>query len=101
MSIRSACDKGFTVYLAEQHKEGMEKALGKGVVVGGVITGLLWGADQFLKLDVPWWGFVSTFTILTGLSVGQGAISANSEDLEHKEAFDAVCKKYSEEESGE
>jgi hypothetical protein len=101
MTIRSACDKGFTVYLAEQHKEGMEKALGKGVVVGGVITGLLWGADQFLKLDVPWWGFLSTFTILTGLSVGQGAIFANSEDLEHKEAFDAVCDKYSKEEDGE
>ncbi len=101
MTIRSACDKGFTVYLAEQHKDGMEKALGKGVIVGSIITGLLWGADQFFKLDVPWWGFLSTFTILTGLSVGQGVVFANSDDLEHKEAFDAVCDKYSEEESGE
>jgi len=90
MSIRSACSKGFTVYLAEQHKEGMEKAIGKGVVVGSVMTGILWGSSEFFNLDVPWWGFVSTFTILTGLSVGQSAIFANSDDLEHKEAFDAV-----------
>ena len=101
MSIRSACDKGFTTYLAEQHKEGMDKAIGKGVIVGSVMTGILWGSSEFFNLDVPWWGFLSTFTILTGLSVGQGAIFANAEDLEHKSAFDAVCDKYSEEESGE
>ena len=102
MSIRSACDKGFTAYLAEQHNDGMEKALGKGVVVGGVITGLLWGSSEFFKLDVPWWGFLSTFTILTGLSVGQEAIFSNRNDLEHKEAFDAVCSKYEEkDEDGE
>lgn len=101
MTIRSVCDKGFTTYLAEQHKEGMEKSLGKGVVVGSIITGVLWGADQFFKLDVPWWGFLSTFTILTGLSVSQGAIFANADDLEHKEAFDAVCDKYEDETDGE
>ena len=101
MTIRSACDKGFTVYLAEQHKTGMEKALGKGVVVGSVVTGLLYGIDRIFNLEIEWYYLLSPFVLITTASVGKGAISANSEDLEHKEAFDAVCKKYSEEESGE
>ncbi len=101
MSIRSTCEKGFTVYLAEQHRNGMEKSLGKGVLVGGVCAGLFYGLDRAMNLETPWYYIASIFVLLTAASVGKGAISANSEDLEHKEAFDAVCKKYSEEESGE
>ena len=100
MSIRSACDRGFTTYLAEQHQTSLQGSLAKGVAVGGVITGGLWGADQVFKLNIPWWAFLSTFSILTFASIGQGVVTLNSEDLEHKAAFDAVCSKYAKE-SGE
>ena len=96
MSIRSACDKGFTTYLAEQHKSMLQNSVGKGVAVGGVITGGLFGADQAFKLDLPWWAFLSTFAILTFASVGKGVVTLNSEDLDHKAAFDSVCSKYAE-----
>ncbi len=101
MSIRSTCEKGFKVYLAEQHRDKMDNALGKGVVIGGLCSALFYGLDHFMKMDAPWYMAPSIFVLITAASVGGSAISMNSEDLEHKEAFDAVCKKYSEEDKGE
>ena len=42
MSIRSTCEKGFKVYLAEQHRDSMDNALGKGVLIGGLCSGLFY-----------------------------------------------------------
>ena len=97
MSIRSACAKGFTTYLAEQHKSSLQESIGKGVAIGGLMTGGLWGADQAFDLDYPWWAFLSTFVIVSSFSLGNHLVSVNNADLEHKAAFDAVCGKYDEE----
>ena len=96
MSIRSTCEKGFTVYLAEQHKKSMDKALGKGLLVGGVGATFVYGIDQLMNWETPWYYIGAIFALLTAASLGNGIMTTNSQDLEHKEAFDAVCKKYAE-----
>ena len=103
MTIRSTCEKGFKVYLAEQHRRSMDNALGKGVVIGGLCSLLFFGLDRSMDLDAPWYMAPSIFVLLTAASIGGGVISMNSEDLEHKSAFDAVCGKYDkdDEEDGE
>jgi hypothetical protein len=100
MSIRSTCEKGFRVYLAEQHKNSMDKALGKGVVVGGIGAGVAYGIDRVMDWNTPWYYLAGIFVLLTAASLGNGVMTANAEDLDHKEAFDAICAKY-EEKDGE
>ena len=101
MSVRSVCEQGFHTYLAEQHRSSMKSALSKGIFAGAISSGLLALANHYGNLDVAWYYVASPFALITASSVAHQAIGESSQDLEHKEAFDAVCKKYSEEESGE
>ena len=100
MSVRSACGKGFRSYLAEQHKVTMDKALGKGVVVGGICTAILYGLDRAFDFKLSAYWYVSSFSLLTAASAGTGILFLNSEDLEHKAAFDSICSKYEEKDEG-
>jgi len=94
MSIRSTCEKGFHVYLAEQHKAEMDSSLALGLSVATVCTGLLYVANEKLGFDLPLWQVISVFPIITGASFIPTVFTLNSEDISHKEAFDAVCGKY-------
>jgi len=94
MSIRSTCEKGFHAYLAEQHKAEMDSSLSLGLSVATVSTGLLYFANQKLDLGLPLWQILSTFIVITGASFVPTVFTLNSEDISHKEAFDAVCGKY-------
>ena len=96
MSIRSTCEKGFHAYLAEQHKAEMDSSLSLGLGVATVSTGLLYFANQKLDLGLPLWQILSTFIVITGASFIPTVFTLNSEDISHKEAFDAVCGKYEE-----
>lgn len=98
MSVRSACSKGFRSYLAEQHKTNLNISVSKGMIAGGLASGLLFAINRFAKLDIEWYYQLAPFGLVTAASVGHGAITANSGDLEHKEAFDAICSKYEEKE---
>ena len=49
-----------------------------------------------MKWETPWYYIGAIFALITAASLGSGIMTNNSQDLEHKEAFDAVCKKYSE-----
>ena len=102
MSVRSACSKGFRSYLAEQHKANINLSVSKGMIAGGLASGLLFAINRFAKLDIEWYYQLAPFGLVTAASVGHGAITPNAGDLEHKEAFDAVCSKYEEkDEDGE
>jgi len=103
MSVRSVCDRGFRVYLAEQHRMSMKKALSHGLVAGGIATGCFALVNHFGKLDADWWITFALLPMITVVSVGVQSVGEHSEDLEHKEAFDSICSKYDEkdEEDGE
>tara|TARA_R110000824_G_scaffold61907_6_gene164235 strand:- start:333 stop:572 length:240 start_codon:yes stop_codon:yes gene_type:complete len=79
----------------------MDSSLTVGLSVATVSTGVLLFLNEKLKLNLAFWQILTVFPIITSFSLFPSLFSRNSEDLEHKEAFDAVCKKYSEEESGE
>ena len=94
MSVRSTCEKGFHTYLAEQHKAEMDSSLSLGLGVATVCTGILYFANEKLKLNLPMWQVLSVFPIITGASFIPTVFTLNSDDISHKEAFDAVCGKY-------
>ena len=96
MSIRSACDRGFTTYLAEQHRSSMSKSVSKGLVAGGIASGLLFAINRFGNLGIEWFYLLSPLPLLTAASVAHESVGINKEDLEHKEAFEAICSKYDE-----
>mgnify|MGYP003126523478 FL=1 len=94
MSIRSTCEKGFHAYLAEQHKAEMDSSLRLGLSVATVCTGLLYFANEKVGLNLAGWQVLSVFPIITAFSFFPTVFTLNSEDISHKEAFDAVCGKY-------
>jgi|TARA_R110001592_G_scaffold32839_12_gene114614 hypothetical protein len=98
MSVRSACSKGFRAYLAEQRQITMKASLSKGLVAGGLASGLFAIINRVAKLDADWYEVLAPFGLVAAGIVGHQAITANSADLEQKEAFDAVCSKYEEKE---
>jgi len=96
MSVRSICEQGFHTYLAEQHRSSLNKSISKGLVAGGVASGLLFALNHFGNLDVEWFYLLSPLPLLTAASVAHQSVGVSSEDLEHKEAFDSICSKYEE-----
>tara|TARA_R110002012_G_scaffold97632_7_gene234460 strand:- start:175 stop:489 length:315 start_codon:yes stop_codon:yes gene_type:complete len=94
MSVRSVCEKGFHTYLAEQHRSSMKQAVSKGIFAGAISSGLLALANHYGNLGISWYYVASPFALITASSVAHQAIGESSQDLEHKEAFDAVCGKY-------
>ena len=101
MSVRSTCEKGFHAYLAEQHKSKMDSSLSLGLGVATVFTGLLYLSNEKLGLNLPMWQVFAVFPVITSASFIPTVFTLNAQDIEHKEAFDAVCEKYDEEEDGE
>ena len=100
MSVRSICGQGFHTYLAEQHRSSLNKSISKGLVAGGVASGLLFALNRFGNLGVEWFYLLSPLPLLTAASVAHQSVGVSSEDLEHKEAFDAICSKYDEKDDG-
>ncbi len=96
MSVRSICEKGFHTYLAEQHRSSMGKSVSKGLVAGGIASGFLAIINHFGKLDIEWYYLLTPLPLLTAASVAHESVGINKEDLEHKEAFEAICSKYNE-----
>ena len=96
MSVRSICEQGFHTYLAEHHRSSLNKAISKGVVAGGVASGLLFALNRFGNLGIEWYYLFSPFPLLVFGSVAHQSVGVSSEDLEQKEAFDAICSKYDE-----
>lgn len=92
--IRSACSKGLNAYLAEQHTVFRTQKLAKGMLTGAVASGGLILANKFFSLGFDWWENLIPFGLITIASAGAGVISANSQDIEIKEAFDVVCKTF-------
>lgn len=103
MSVRSICEQGFHTYLAEQHRSSMSKSVSKGLVAGGIASGLLFAINRFGNLGIEWFYLLTPLPLLTAASVAHESVGINKEDLEHKEAFEAICSKYNEkdDESGE
>jgi|TARA_R110002074_G_C12496694_1_gene662239 ABC-type uncharacterized transport system permease subunit len=96
MSVRSICESGFHTYLAEQHQKSSTTALSMGLLVGGVGSAIFAFANTKLKLGANQLLAIVPLTVITAFSVLHGTMSVNSEDLEHKEAFDSICSKYAE-----
>lgn len=96
MSVRSICEQGFHTYLAEQHRSSMSKSVSKGLIAGGVASGFLAIINHFGKLDIEWYYLLTPLPLLTAASVAHESVGINKEDLEHKEAFEAICSKYNE-----
>jgi hypothetical protein len=94
MSVRSVCEHGFHTYLAEQHRASMSKSISKGLITGGIASGLLAILNRVGNLNIEWYYLLTPLPLLTAGSVAHQAIGESSQDLEHKEAFDAVCGKY-------
>ncbi len=96
MSVRSVCESGFHTYLAEQHRMSATTALSRGLLVGGAGSALFAFANAKLSLGANQLLALVPITVVTAFSVLHGSMTANKEDLEHKEAFDAICSKYDE-----
>ena len=96
MSVRSICEQGFHTYLAEQHRSSLNKSISKGLIAGGVASGLLFVLNRVGNLDIEWYYLLTPLPLLTAASVAHQSVGVSSEDLEHKEAFDAICSKYNE-----
>jgi len=96
MSVRSICEQGFHTYLAEQHRSSLNKSISKGLVAGGVASGLLFALNRFGNLGIEWFYLLTPLPLLTAASVAHQSVGVSSEDLEHKEAFDSICSKYEE-----
>ena len=81
----------------------MGKSVSKGLVAGGIASGFLAIINHFGKLDIEWYYLLTPLPLLTAASVAHESVGINKEDLEHKEAFEAICSKYNEkdDESGE
>ena len=97
MSVRYICESGFHTYLAEQHRLNSNNALTRGLLVGGVGSFIFALANSKLKLGANQLLALVPLTVVTAFSVLHGNMTANKDDLEHKEAFDAICSKYDEE----
>ena len=101
VSVQSVCSQGIHAYLAEQHNSFRKGKLGKGLIVGGLTTGLLILINQGLKLDIPMPYLFVPLLMIGAVSAGEGIMLQNAEDLDHKEAFDFMCKeKEGEEDEG-
>ena len=92
VSVQSVCSQGIHAYLAEQHNSFRKEKLSKGLIVGGLTTGLLIGINQGLKLDIPMPYLFVPLLMIGAVSAGEGLMLQNAEDLDHKEAFDFMCK---------
>lgn len=92
------CSKGIHFYLAEQHENYRKEQTLKGIGAGVVGTSLLFVANRFTDLSIPLAYQFVPLAFLTALGVGTGIMNQNKEDLEHKEAFDFVCKEKEDEE---
>ncbi len=102
MSIRSTCEKGFPVYLAEQHKAEMDSSLTLGLGVGTIATTALYILNQKVSgLNLEGWQILCVLPIVTSFAFFPTLFSKNAEDITHKEAFDAVCSKYAEKDEEE
>jgi len=95
--VRSACSRGLTAYLAEQHTIFRTRKLATGMVAGAVASGALILFNKYGNLGLEWWMTLIPFGLTTIASAGAGAITANNRDLEIKEAFDVVCKTFDDE----
>ena len=91
--VDAACKRGVAAYLAEQHSAFRGRSLSMATLTGAVGSGVLYGADRFMNLDLEWWqiGIPMMVTIVAGLGVG--AFKAESYDAENIEAFKTVCNR--------
>jgi len=96
MSVRSVCESGFHTYLAEQHRMSSTTALSRGLLIGGIGSALFAFANAKLSLGANQLLAVVPITVITAFSVLHGNMTVNSDDLEHKEAFDSICSQYDE-----
>ena len=92
VSVQSVCSQGIHAYLAEQHTSFRKGKLSKGLIVGGLTSGLLIGINQGLKLDIPMAYLFIPLLMIGAVSAVEGIMLQNAEDLDHKEAFDFMCK---------
>ncbi len=91
--IDAACKKGVAAYLAEQHSFFRNKTLAKATLTGAIGSGLLFGADRFLNLDLDTWQLGIPFLTVVILGLGVGAFKADNYDAENIDAFNSVCRK--------
>ena len=92
VSVHTVCSHGIHAYLAEQHDYFRKGKLSKGLIFGGLTSGLLIGCNQLFKLDIPKPYLFIPLLFVGAISVGEGIMLQNAEDLDHKEAFDFMCK---------
>ena len=100
-SVSAICSRGIHAYLAEQHSYFRNKKLGVSLISGIIGSGLLLGVNQYTSLDIPTPMLFVPLAFTTAIGLGEGMILQNKDDLEHKEAFDFMCKeKEGEEDEG-
>jgi len=93
--IDAACKRGVAAYLAEQHSFFRNKTLAKATLTGAIGSGLLFGADRFLNLDLDTWQLGIPFLTVVILGLGVGAFKSETHDAENIDAFNSVCRKQS------
>jgi hypothetical protein len=100
-SVSAICSRGIHAYLAEQHSYFRNKKLGVSLISGIIGSGLLLGVNQYTSLDIPTPMLFVPLAFTTAIGLGEGMMLQNKDDLEHKEAFDFMCKeKEGEEDEG-
>ena len=99
-SVNSVCSQGVYAYLAEQHNYFRKDKLSKSLLIGSLATGSLFGVGKVLNIDFSY-GVFLPLIFITAFGMGEGLMLQNKNDLEHKEAFDFMCKeKEGEEDEG-
>jgi hypothetical protein len=99
-SVSATCSRGIHAYLAEQHSYFRNKKLGISLISGIIGSGLLLGVNQFTSLDIPTPMMFVPLAFTTAIGLGEGIMLQNKDDLEHKEAFDFMCKEKGEDDEG-
>lgn len=91
-AVSAMCKKGIHAYLAEQHQQFRNKTLLKSIGVGAFASGILAVVNQQANLSISIPYLFLPFGLITIAGMGEGILLSNNSDLEHKEAFDFVCK---------
>lgn len=91
-AVSAMCKQGIHAYLAEQHQQFRNKTLLKSIGVGALASGILAFVNQQANLSISVPYLFLPFGLITIAGMGEGILLSNNSDLEHKEAFDFVCK---------
>ena len=92
-SVSAACARGFPAYLAEQHAAFRSRKLSQSVLFGGLSSVALFITNRTLNLEIPAPYLFVPLVFVSAIGIGEGILTANNDDMEHKEAFDDVCNK--------